>query len=224
MNKRRIIIGDYDTAERGWTLSAWDFSPAQYKENLVERPAGDGAWDMSTVLSDGIPRYQTRTLTATLERSDGDRDSREFEIKDLINTLDGLRWDIYLPDDVDRYIVGRVSIARQYSDLAHAAVTVTAVCEPWKYNQYDTVAEITATVPRQMHILINSGRRAVVPVVEVYDDTTNVNVLLTYGTASRQLGAGTYQLPDLLLTPGAHEIEVAGYGKLRFTYREAVLE
>ena len=93
----------------------------------MDRVGGDGAWDMSTVLSDGIPRYQVRTLTATLERSDGNRESREYEIRDMINTLDGQQWDIYLPDDVDRYVVGRVNVARNYSDLVHASVTITAM-------------------------------------------------------------------------------------------------
>lgn len=222
MNKRRIIIGDYDTAESGWTLSAWDFSAAKHKETLVAKPGGDGAWDLSTALSDGIPRYQSRTLTATLERSDGDRESREYEIREMVNALDGLQWNIYLPDDVDRYVVGRVSVARKYSDLAHAAVTVTATCEPWKYNQYDTVQEIQATAAAQTHHVYNGGRQAVVPVLEV--EGASASVLLVYGTMSRALSAGTYQVPDLLLTPGAHEIRISGSGLLRISYREAVLE
>lgn len=222
MKKRRLIIGNYDTAESGWTLSAWSFSAAKYKERLVDKPGGDGVWDLSTTLTDGIPRYQSRTLTATLERSDGDRDSREYEIKDMINALDGLRWEIYLPDDLDRYVVGRVSIARNFSDLAHAAVTVTAICEPWKYNAYDTVQEIEATTAAQTHYVYNGGRRAVVPVLEV--EGASASVLLVYGTASRAFSAGAYQVPDLLLTPGAHEITVSGSGLLRITYREAVLE
>lgn len=220
MDKRRIIIGDYDTAENGWTLSAWSFSAAKQKETLVDKPGGDGAWDLSTALSDGIPRYQTRTLTATLERSDGNRESREYEIKDMVNTLDGLQWNIYLPDDVDRYVVGRVNVARSFSNLAHAAVTVTATCEPWKYNQYDTVQEIQATTAAQVHHVYNGGRRAVVPVLEVEGG----DVLLVYGNASRALSAGVYQVPDLLLTPGVHEITVSGSGLLRISYREAVLE
>jgi hypothetical protein len=222
MNRRRIIIGDYETAESGWTLSAWAFSPAQYKEHLVDKPGGDGAWDLSTALSDGIPRYQTRTLTATLERSDGDRESREYEIRDMVNALDGLQWNIYLPDDVDRYVVGRVHVARNYSDLAHAAVTLTAICEPWKYNQYETVQEIQATTAAQTHHVYNGGRRAVVPVLEV--EGASASVSLVYGTASRTLSAGSYQMPDFLLTPGSHEIKVSGSGLLRITYREAVLE
>lgn len=222
MNKRRIIIGDYDTAESGWTLSAWSFSPAQYKEHLVDKPGGDGAWDLSTALSDGIPRYQTRTLTATLERSDGDRESRELEIRDMVNALDGLQWNIYLPDDIDRYVVGRVSIARNYSDLAHAAVTVTATCEPWKYNQYETVQEIKPTATALTYHLYNNGRRAVVPVLEV--EGASASVTLVYGTASRTLSAGSYRVPDLLLPPGVHEVKVSGSGLLRITHREAFLE
>ena len=222
MNKRRIIIGDYDTAESGWTLSAWNFSAAKYKEKLVDKPGGDGAWDWSTALSDGIPRYQTRTLTATLERSDKDRESREYEIRDMMNALDGLMFNIYLPDDVDRYIVGRVSVARNYNDRAHASVTVTATCEPWKYNQYDTVQEIQATATAQTHHIYNGGRRAVVPVLEV--EGASASVLLIYGNSSRALSEGVYQVPDLLLTPGVHELKVSGSGLLRITYREAVLE
>ena len=222
MKKRRLIIGDYDTAERGWTLSAWKFSDPKHKELRVEKAAGDGAWDLSTVLSDGIPRYHDRTLTATLERSDSNRASREIEISDMINALDGLRWDIYLPDDIDRYITGRVSVARSYNDLAHAAVTLTATCEPWKYSQYETVQEISATTAAQTHHVYNGGRRAVVPVLEVEGNAANV--LLAYGATSRALSSGRYQIPDLLLTPGAHEIKVSGSGLLRITFREAVLE
>ena len=222
MNRRRIIIGDYDTAESGWTLSAWSFGEAVYKSTLVSKPGGDGDWDLSTALSDGIPRYHSRILTATLERSDGNRESREFEIKEIVNALDGLQWNIYLPDDVDKYVVGRVSVARMYSDLAHASVSITATCEPWKYNQYDTVQEIPLTATAQTHHVYNGGRRAVVPVLEV--EGSSASVLLVYGNASRALSAGVYRVPDLLLTPGVHEIKVSGSGLLRITYREAVLD
>lgn len=222
MDKRRIIIGEYDTAEHGWTLSSWSFGAPSVKENWVEKATGDGAWDMSTVLSDGIPRYRNRTMTATLERSDGTRVTREEEIRNMINTLDGMRFDIYLPDDTDIYVVGRVKVSRRYSDLAHASVQVTATCEPWKLSAYETVREISATASAQTVYLFNNGRRAVVPVLEVTG--ASASVLLVYGTASRALSAGTYQMPDLLLTPGAHEIKVSGSGLLRIRYREAVLE
>lgn len=222
MNKRRIILGEYNTAEHGWTLSACQFSAAKYKEHLVEKVGGDGAWDLSTALTDGIPRYQVRTLTATLERSDGNRASRENEIRSMINALDGMQLHIYLPDDTERYIVGRVSVAREYNDLAHAAVSVTATCEPWKYNKDNTVLAITATQTEQVLPVVNTGRRAVVPTLEI--EGAEASVLLVYGVSSWAFSAGTYQVPDILLTPGTHEVKVSGSGLLRITYREAVLE
>jgi hypothetical protein len=220
MTKRRIIIGDYDTAEHGWTLTSWNFSAPLVKEYRVDSIGGDGSWDLSTVLSDGIPRYHVRTLTATLELSEGDRTFREEEIREMINTLDGKQWSMYLPDDLDRYIFGRLSISRDYNDHAHAAITLTAVCDPWKYDQYETEREITATSTQQTHYIYNYGRKAVVPIVEVEGSS----VLLIFGAASRTLSAGKYQIPDIVLTPGTHEIKVSGNGLLRLTYREAVLE
>ena len=37
------------------------------------------------------------------------------------------------------------------------------------------------------------------------------------------LGAGTYQLPDLVVHQGGADIQYSGAGELSFTYREAVL-
>ncbi len=133
MIKRRFIFGEYPTADYGWTLTGWRLSSPEVKTNYVNKPGGDGSWDLSTALTDGIPKYSDRTLTATFELSEGDREYREIIIRDMVNTLHGQRVHITTPDDDGYHLVGRVFVAREYSDLAHAAVTVTAVCEPWKY-------------------------------------------------------------------------------------------
>lgn len=220
MQKRKIVIGDYDTAAYGWTLTGWKLSDAEQKTNYLEKPNGDGSWDLSTALTDGIPKYRDRSLTITLECSEGTRLDREAEIRHMINLLDGLRWEIRLPDDDFHHVVGRVHVIREYNDLAHAAVTVTAVCEPWKYTNAETVVALTATTSKQTAILQNNGRRAVVPTLKVQGSS----VLLQYGTASKALAAGTYQWPDLLLTSGRHSLIYSGSGSVTITYREAVLE
>ena len=97
--KRKITIGSYDTAAHGWTLVEWAFSEALQKTNYLYIPGADGSLDASTALSDGIPRYSEREFTATLEISTGDRLQREAVIREMINTLDGFRWSIELPDD-----------------------------------------------------------------------------------------------------------------------------
>lgn len=224
MQKRKIIIGDYDTADAGWTLTGWKLSKATQKTIYQDKQGGDGSWDLSTALTDGIPRYKDRELTATLECSEGTRMSREEVIRSMINLLDGMRLKIRLPDDEQHYILGRVHVAREYNDLAHAAVTVTATCEPWKYANNETIVTLTAAAERQDITLRNNGRRAVVPTLTVQGE--NASILLEYDGSAKSLalGVGTYQWPVLLLTPGSHWLVYSGTGKLTVTYREAVLE
>lgn len=219
---RKMIFGTYDTVLNGpWTLASWSFSAAAYKSNLVDVPGRDGQLDLSTALTDGVPRYSSRTLTAIFERSDGTRLERETAINTMINWLDGWRMDIRLPDDEMHYITGRVSVAKNYNDPAHASVTVTAICDPWRYANNETAVTLTAATTEQTTRLHNSGRRSVVPVLQIIGDGAAVN--LVFGANSWALSAGTYQLPDLVVPQGGVAITYSGTGELRFTYREAVI-
>ena len=220
MAKRKIIFGTYDTALTGlWTLTGWTFSPAVYQSNMVEVPGRKkGPLDLSTTLTDGEPIYGSRTLTVTLESSEGSRLAREARINTMVNWLDGWRVDIVLPDDDAHYITGRVHVAKEYNDPAHCAVTVTAICEPWRYNNNETVRTLTATEVDQVARLSNAGRLTVVPLLVVEG-----TVSLKYGSLSWALSAGSYQLPDLVVAPGGADITYSGTGTLKFTYREALL-
>lgn len=222
MIKRKIIFGGYDTAANGWTLAKWTLSEPSQKTNYVEKSGGDGSWDLSTALTDGIPRYKDRTLTATLECSEGGRLTREAKIRHMVNLLDGMRDDIELPDDTDHHLSGRIHVKRDYNDNAHASVTVTATCKPWKYANTETVVSLTAASTPKTATLVNSGRMAVVPVLRV--EGTSASAQLGYGSASISLSAGTYSWPELLLTRGEHKVTYSGTGKVFITYREAVLE
>ena len=217
---REILLGSYYTHATGlWTLTGWELSAAAYKQNLVEVPGRSEPLDLSTALTDGEPTYSSRTLTASFESSEGDRLAREARISQMVNALDGYRMNIELPDDTEHYITGRVGVKRLYNDEAHASVQVTAVCDPWKYAKTETVVSLQATTEAQQAVLVNQGRRGVVPLLEVSDG----EVLLAYGALSWALGAGTYALPDIYLKYGEHPLTYSGTGKLVFTYREAIL-
>ena len=222
MEKRRLIFGTYDTAAKGWTLASWRLAAAVQKTTYVDKPSGDGTWDLSTALTDGLARYNDRTLTATFECSEGDRMTREALIREMVNQLDGFRLDIELPDDPEHYVNGRLHVKKDYNDLAHGAVTVTATCEPWKYAKAEKVITLDAVTAEQDATLTNAGRRATVPVLTV--EGSGASVRLVYGTASKSMSVGTYQWPTLLLTPGDHKVTFSGKGRLVVRYREAVLE
>lgn len=222
--KRKLLLGSYDTAEQLWTLTAWDFPQAEQVRTWVPVPGRrKGPIDASTILTDGDPVYGSRTLTATLETSEGTYAEREARIEQMVNWLDGWWADIILPNDIEtrRYIRGTVSVKKIYNDLAHAQVQVTAICEPWKYSATEKAVSFTASATEQTGTLTNNGRLAMVPLLTITG--TGASVLLKYGASSWTLGAGTYALPDILLKTGDSAIKYSGSGTLKFTYREAVL-
>lgn len=227
LKKRTIRLGDYDTAVNGWTLTGWTLTDPEQKTNYVEKTGGDGSWNLSTVLSGGVPRYYDRTLTVTLENSQGTRADREREISRMVNRLDGLEWSIVLPDHPDHYLIGTVHVAVNYSDLAHAMVTVTATCQPWLYRSRETVrvidAPITSSTEAATFFIWNDGRKVVTPVL-----TVKGTAHLTFQGNRTDLTTGTYEWPALQLAPGENELVYTGsYGAtgetLTLTYREAVL-
>ena len=225
MQKRTARIGDYDTAVNGWTLTGCDLSAPEQKTNYVERTGGDGSWDLSTVLTGGIPRYKDRELTITLENSQGDRAAREKIISTMVNQLDGLEWRIVLPDYPDHYLLGRVHVAVNYSDLSHAMVTVTAICQPWLYKAKETVREldapITISTDAATFYILNEGRKVVTPSL-----TVTGTAHLGFKEYRQSFEAGTYTAwSPFQLAPGLNELVYTGStgGTLTLRYREAVL-
>lgn len=227
MQKRSVTIGAYNTADYGWTLGPWKLSDPEQKTNYVEKTGGDGSWDLSTVMTGGVPRYKDRTLTVTLENSQGTREDREEVINDMVNRLDGLEWPIVLPDRPDHYLVGRVHVAVEQNSLSYAQVTITAIVEPWLYSARETVVElkapITSSTDAATFTLWNNGRKVVVPLLTV------VGVAhLTFGTMRTDLQSGAFEWPALQLLPGENTLIYTGsYGAtgetLTLAYREAVL-
>lgn len=224
MEKRTIKLGDYDTAADGlWTLTDWEFTEPDPETNLVSVPGRSrGPLDLSTVLTDGEPRYGSRPLSISLESSEGDRMAREARISAMVNQLHGRRVNIVLPDHPLHYAVGRLTVETKYNDIAHASVEVKGTCEPWLYAAKETVVQVEATTEEQTLRLRNAGVMTVVPVLEVEAETDDY-IRIGYGTASLALSAGTHTWPTLLLTPGDHVITYSGAGTLTITYREAVL-
>lgn len=221
MKKRGFLFGTYDTALYSWTLTGWSLSDPEQKTNYVEKPGGDGSWDLSTVMTDGLPRYKDRALTVTLECSEGTREERQENIGHMVNLLDGLVHDIVPPDYPSHYLTGRVHVVQEYNDLAHAAVTITAVCSPWLYRKTETVVTLTAYSTVQEATIKNTGRLAVAPKITVTGE--NADVHISYGTRGVSLSAGVYEWNWLVLTPGTHVLWYDGTGTVEIKYREAVL-
>ncbi len=224
MQKRKIIIGTYDTALEGlWTLTGWTFSKAVANEEYAQVPGHNGPLDLSTALTDGEPYYGSREFEATLESSEGTRLEREERINQMINKLDGWRFNIILPDDSLHYINGRVRVEKIYNTPAHASVQISATCDPWRYNNAETVVGLTATSTEQTVSLINNGRLSVVPTIKVTGGSAALKFTANGETRTWNLGAGEYILADIYLKTGASPLIYSGTATITLTYREAVL-
>lgn len=223
MQRRKLIIGTYDTALKGpWTLAALAFPEPDPQENLVDIPGRHGPLDLSTVLTEGEPIYGSRELTATLECSEGTYKDREKLISEIVNRLHGRRWPIILPDDPTHYAEGRVRIKKEYNDLAHCAVSVTAVCDPWRLKKVETCFTLEMQVEDQLHALPNAGQRTVVPTIEL----TGPGAWCEFSANGRSWELdtnGVYVIPELRLPKGTTALTYHGNGAARITYREAVL-
>lgn len=224
MQKRKIIIGTYDTAIEGlWTLASWNLSKAVANEEYAKIPGHNGPLDVSTVLTDGEPYYGSRTFEATLESSEGTRLEREERINQMINKLDGWRFDITLPDDPLHHINGRVSVERLYNTPVHASVQVRATCDPWRFNNSETVVGLIATTAEQTVSLINNGRRSVVPTIKIIGGSATLKFTANGETRTWTLSEGEYILADIYLKTGAAPLTYSGTATITLTYREAVL-
>ncbi len=230
--KRGFLITDplnktntYNTASNGWTLSAWELTPAETITNYIDVPGrARGPLDLSTAQTDGRPVYGNRTLTITLECSEGTRADRILKIKELTRHT-GYQRHIVTPDDTGIHLVGRIiSVKENYNDLAHAQVFITAVCEPYKQADEEHV-EILQAAEYVFVPVVVGGDRPVIPTVEVTGATGTVR--LEYGLAADRpqwdLVNGTYVLPALLLQPGRNDIVLSGLGTVKLTFTEVYL-
>lgn len=221
LTKRTILLGDYDTATHDWTLTAWELPEPTPVTNFLDVPGRiKGPLDMSNILTDGLPTYGSRPFSATLETSEGNRLEREARISDMVNRLHGRRVHIVVPDKPNYYAVGTITVQRKYNDMAHGSVEIAGTCEPWLYAAEEIVVQLQATAAVQTATLLNMGVMPVVPVLQVEGGT----VTLQYNGMSLGMDMGSYQWPDLFLTPGEHAVTYTGAGTLTITYREGVIQ
>lgn len=219
---RKLIIGTYDTSADGWTLAALEMSEPLYRSNMITVPGRSGALDYSAAPAGGDPPYDPRSLTASLELSAGTHDQRETVISTVTNALDGRVLSIVIPDDAAHYVTGRVHVKREYNDLAHAAVTITATCDPWRCKNAVTTVTRDDLTANYKTLTLTNERRSVVPSITVTEETT-----LLWGTATYTIAAGTYKLPDIVLTQGSNTLKAklttAASGSITIEYQEASL-
>lgn len=196
----------------GLDLQSYAITAAKRKQYLVDVPGGDGQLDLYKGMFPA--RYEPRTLTAVF-RPVGNNVWQIVD--DLVNALEGHYVNIVMPDKPNYYMTGSVHIASA-GCKPDEDITVTAVCMPWRYAAQEIVLQIQESDAEVQYTWYNNGTREAVPTVTVTGEA-----LITAGTTSLALSAGTYQLTPLTI-PGYGSITVSiSGGPVEVRYREAVL-
>ncbi len=141
IERRGLIVGSFDTAAHGFTMSKLHLQTPQGFEDWVEVDGMSGALDYSEAAV-GYVLYQTSPLEAVFELSEGNKAHREKIIAEFIRAVHGRSCRIVHPDHGGKLLKGRVQLSKDYSDLAHAQVTLKAVCMPYFEEPYESYAQI----------------------------------------------------------------------------------
>lgn len=135
-------IIDKNEADRQKVIDIWEdwhlvsssrplFLPPKLKESYIDIPGGDGALDLSEVLT-GTPVYSNRTGSWDLYVMNGYWDWVDA-YSTIMNYLHGQRMYAILEDDKTHYYEGRFTVNTWRSDPSYSRITINYNVDPYKY-------------------------------------------------------------------------------------------
>lgn len=183
------------------------------KVEVIDIPGGDGVLDLTDFF--GETKYNNRELS--FEFSTIVPQSEFMELFSRVqNALHGQKVKIILDDDSEWYYLGRITVSEWKAEKRIGKLTIDCDCEPYKYNQTETVVKKAVTTTATV-ILANSRMR-VVPKI-----TTDAAMTIAFGTYSGTFSAGIFTIPELVLVEGNNTVTVTGTGNVTFSYRKGAL-
>ena len=202
----RLIVGGVDISEKfGWFMGdGYSFTPPEPKTYTVDIPGGDGQLDLTDSLL-GDTSYKNRTFTCTLYLFKPNNWYNDYT--KLINFLHGRAYDFTItPDSAHRYH-GRFKITSQtlthYTEGDLGCVEVSVDTEPYRYKQDITLS--LDGIGGKVYEL-ECGRKPVVPTFKSHGYAK-----IVFNSTTYELGAGTYQFPDIRFTEGTNILYLNTY-------------
>lgn len=218
------MIGDKGTYD-DWGLllkAGWSLEAPSVKTKYVNIPGADGSRDLTESLA-GEPKYNDRKLTLTLIFPPAPTEEWENCRREIATYCHGQKMHITLPDDRDRHLTGRLDIGSLVYSRAQAELKVTAVCDPYLYDNRETVIAVTANNPGR-NITLDNARKRVTPWFTITGSAATLKLRET--TYSLAIGADQ-RLSGFLLYPGDNIINIASVGSnattVTMVYRQGAL-
>lgn len=195
-------------------LSGKKIGSPDAKITTVEIPGADSVLDISEYFGD--VKYKNRALS--FDFSTIVPQSEFLNLFSMIqNAIHGRKVRIILDDDPDFYYIGRISISEWKADKNIGKITVDCDCEPYKYKMNKTV--MTFSVTDSTTAILSNLRKQVVP-----QFTSSGAIQIEFGGSTYSISsAGTFTVPEIILTAGNNEITFTGTANVTVEYQEGGL-
>ena len=205
--ENRLIVNGVDLAVRYnmVLLDGYTLSPPEPKTTTVEIPGRDGVLDLTESLI-GDVSYDNRSMSFTFLIVD----LEQFEVvkTQVSNALHGRKFNFEMTMDPGYTYTGRFKI----KSYTHTATWSHGICgyieveidaEPYKLKSH-YVYNLNATGGAMFQL--ESGRKKVHPIVEI-----SAPARIRFKDVVYRIGAGRFQLNDILFEEGINEIYINSY-------------
>lgn len=210
-----IIFGNlHSYYEWGLILKEKEIKPPVPKINQIEIEGGDGVIDLSEFFGD--VKYNNRSLSFTFAKMNIVPDGFLALYSVVQNAIHGKKMKVILDDDPNNYYLGRVTLNEWKSNKNLGEIVVEVDAEPYKYKAEETI--VSQAVTGTANIILTNSRRRVVPVI-----TIDAEMGIAFDTYSGTFSAGTFRIPELVLSEGTNTVTATGTGTITFRYREGGL-
>ena len=214
--ENRLIVNGVDLAVRYnmVLLDGYTLSPPEPKTTTVEVPGRDGYIDLTESLT-GDVTYSNRSMTFTFLIVD----LEQFEVvkTQISNALHGRKFNFEMTMDPGYTYTGRFKI----TSYTHTATWNHGICgyieveidaDPYKLKSH-YVYNLNATGGTMFQLA--SGRKKVHPIIELKSPAR-----LRWKNVVYRLGAGRFQLNDVLFEEGLNDIYINSYEIWNFRWNE----
>ncbi|WP_286080618.1 phage tail domain-containing protein [Parablautia intestinalis] len=180
------------------------------KTNYIDVPGRDGSLDLTEALG-GI-KYNDRQLEFKFTMLGTNEDAKSK----IAGFLTQGRKKIILDKDKGYYYLGRCTVNNFKNSGTVAELSVTAVCEPYKYHIKETRYEEEFNGTHT--IILTNDRKHVSPVIEC-----DSHIKIGFEGMNYDIEKGKHKILAIRLKEGYNHLTISGNGTVTVTYQEGAI-
>lgn len=219
--------GSHSFTDLGLVLQNVNMPLPAPKTSMVDVPGADGAIDLTEAF--GSVKMYNRTITMTFTDM-APYFHRYGNQSRISNELHGKKVQIIFDEDFGYYYYGRLTFGEFQPEGATRTVTVTAECDPYKYELamsdddwlWDPFNFETGVIREYKNLSVNGsrtvkvigGQQNTIPVI-----TASAAMTVTFKGTTYNLAAGANKNYSIVLSTGENTLTFAGTGTVTISFR-----